>query len=119
MVGVASVDEYTTPRPVTAAPPSDVMLPPRVAEDAAMEEAAEVARPGVVMPVPWMLKLQGFSSPSLLAMERVAERVPVAEGSKVIWKVVDPPAAMEFDGIAVTLKSAGCEASDDAYCQTG
>ena len=38
-------------------------------------------------------------------METVAVRVPVQEGSKVMSKVVEPPAAMEADGAVVTLKS--------------
>jgi hypothetical protein len=53
-----------------------------------------------------MLKLYGFSSLSLLAIDRVAERVPAAEGSNVIWKVEELFAAIDAEGMVVTLKSA-------------
>ena len=56
-------------------------------------------------PVPCISKLYGFSLASSLAILMLAERVPTALGSKVIWKVVESAAAILFEGIAVTEKS--------------
>ncbi len=38
-------------------------------------------------------------------MESVAVLVPIAEGLKVMLTEVDPPAAIELEGVAVTEKS--------------
>jgi hypothetical protein len=48
IVGVASVEEYTTPLAVTVAPPSDVTLPPMVAVDAVYSMTPAVVTVGAV-----------------------------------------------------------------------
>ena len=59
---------------------------------------------GEAKPVPWTVKLKGFSSESSLAIERLAVWVPTAEGSKVTANVVCPPAGIGPEGSVVTLK---------------
>ena len=60
------------------------------------------------VPVPWIAKLYGFSSPSSLAMLIVALRNPVPAGSNVTWKIVAPSAATGVVGCVVTVNSAAC-----------
>ena len=53
-----------------------------------------------------MAKLYGFSSESSLAIDSVAERRPVTDGSSSTVKLVEPLAATVVAGCAVTVKSA-------------
>ena len=48
IVGVASAVEYTTPRSLTPAPPSEVTLPPKVAELVLILLAAVVVTVGAI-----------------------------------------------------------------------
>ena len=58
------------------------------------------------VPVPCIEKLKGFSSLSLFTIEIEAVLRPVADGLKETLKKVDPPAATDEAGSAVTAKSA-------------
>ena len=57
IVGVLSVLEYTTPRSLMLAPPSELALPPSVADVVEIDEAAVVEIVGVVIPYPIISKL--------------------------------------------------------------
>ena len=61
---------------------------------------------GMTVPVPWMLKVYGFSSLSSFAMLIDAERTPSAVGSKVTLYVALPDAGTVLSGICVIVKSA-------------
>ena len=56
------------------------------------------------MPFPDILKLNGFSSPSLVPKLTVPFMVPTAWGANRMAKVVLPPDATELPGWAMTEK---------------
>ena len=79
-------------------PPATAVLPKSVSsvrEGVASPSVMETAFPftsisGATVPVPWMLKLYGFSSLSLLVMLSSAVRTPEALGLNTTVNVVDP-----------------------------
>ena len=62
---------------------------------------------GALTPVPWMEKLKGFSSASLLVMVSTAFLTPLDAGANFTWKLVVPvKVGMVAAGIAMIMKSA-------------
>jgi hypothetical protein len=59
------------------------------------------------LPVPCIVNVKGFSSPSLFAIVTIADLTPEARGENVISKIENVERAMVLEGEILTVKSPG------------